>query len=71
MTDPKPNQTSEMMVESVNAARSSKAGKVLGAHKLKSGDIIVTANIHETQYLIEQENSWRKVIAVRTKVKGQ
>ncbi len=53
MGDPKPSQTSESLVESINAARSSKAGKVLRAQKLQSGDIIVTADSHEKKNLIE------------------
>jgi hypothetical protein len=44
---------------------------VLGAQKLQSGDIIVTADSHEKKNLIEQEEGWIKVIAGRTKVKGR
>jgi hypothetical protein len=49
--DPKPNQTSERLVQSINAACSSMAGKVLAAQKLRSGDVLVTANSHETKIL--------------------
>ncbi len=53
--DPKPSQTSERLVESINAVRSCKASKVLAARKLKSGDICVTADSHETKTLLEHE----------------
>jgi hypothetical protein len=53
--DPKPSQTSGRLVESINAARSSKAGKVLAARKLDSGDIVITADSYETKNLIEHE----------------
>jgi hypothetical protein len=49
------SQTSERLVESVNAAHFSKAGKVPAAHKLKSGDICVTTDSSETKTLQEQE----------------
>jgi hypothetical protein len=68
--DPKPNQTSERLVESINAACSSTAGKVLAAQKLWSGDVLVTADCHETKNLIRREEGWTKVIAGRTKVRG-
>ncbi len=42
--DPKPTQTSGRLVESINAARSSRAGQVLAAQKLESGDILITAD---------------------------
>jgi hypothetical protein len=53
IVDPKPSQTSEKLVESINAAHSSKAGKVIAARKLKSGDICVTTDSHETKSLLE------------------
>ncbi len=36
LDDPKPSQASQRLVESMNAARSRKAGKVLAGQKLKS-----------------------------------
>jgi hypothetical protein len=51
----KPSQTSGRLVESINAARSSRAGKVLAARKLDSGDIVITADSYETKNLIEHE----------------
>jgi hypothetical protein len=69
--NPLPNQTSEKLVESINNARSSKAGEVLAARKLKSGDIAIIADSHETSKLMEEEEGWTKVIAGRTKVKGR
>ncbi len=68
MGDPKPSQTTERLVESINAACSSNVGKVLRARKLQNGEIIVTADSHETKYLIEQEEGWTKFILRRTKV---
>ncbi len=53
----------------INAAHSSKSGKVLTAQKLRSGDILITADSHETKSLIELENRGTKVIAGKTKVK--
>jgi hypothetical protein len=53
--DPKPSQASERPVESINAARSSKAGLVLTAGKSQSGDICVTTDSNETKTLLEQE----------------
>ncbi len=53
--DAKPSQTSGRLVKTVNAALSSKAGKVLAARKLDSGDIVITADSHETKNLIEHE----------------
>jgi hypothetical protein len=53
--DPKPSQTSERLVELINAAPSSKASEVLAAQKFKSGDICVTTESHETKTLLEQE----------------
>ncbi len=67
---PKPSQTSERLVESINTARSSMAGKVLAAQKLQSGEILVIADCLETKKLMQQENSLTKVIAGRAKVKG-
>jgi hypothetical protein len=69
--DAKPSQTSGRLVESINAARSSKAGKVLAARKLDSGNIVITADSYETRNLIEHEEGWTKVIAGKTKVKGR
>ncbi len=69
--DPKPFQTSERLVKSINAARSSKAGKVLAARKLKGGDICITDNSHETKTLLEQEEGWTQVIGGQTKVRGR
>ncbi len=57
MGDPKPSQTSERLVKSINAARSSNAGKGLGVQKLPSGGNIVTADGHETKNLIEIEDN--------------
>jgi 2-oxoglutarate dehydrogenase complex dehydrogenase (E1) component-like enzyme len=68
---PKPSQTSERLIESINAARSSKAGKVLAARKLKSGDICVTADSHETKIFLEHEDGWTHVIGGRTNVRGR
>jgi hypothetical protein len=56
---------------SINAARLSKASKVLAARILKSGDICVTADSHETKTLLEQEEGWTQVIGGWTKVKGR
>jgi hypothetical protein len=53
--DSKPSQTSGQLVESINAARSTKAGKVVAAWKLESGDRVITANNEVTKNLIEQE----------------
>ncbi len=53
--DPRPSQTSGRLVESINAAQSNRAGKVLAARKLDSGNIVITADSHETKNLIEQE----------------
>jgi hypothetical protein len=47
--DPQPSQTRERLVEKVNAARSGNAGNVLAAQKLQSGDILATADCHETK----------------------
>jgi hypothetical protein len=66
--DLKPSLTSERLVESINAARSSNAGKVLAARRLKSGDICVTTDSHETKTLLEEEEGWTQVIAGQTKV---
>ncbi len=49
----KPNPTSEMLVESINAAHSSIASKVLAAQRLHSREILVTADSCETKKLIE------------------
>jgi hypothetical protein len=56
--DPKHSQTSGRLVESINAARSSKAGKVLAARKLDSGNIVITADSHKTKNVIEHEEGW-------------
>ncbi len=53
--DPKPSQTSGRLVESLNAAGWSKAGKVLAAQKLDSSDIVMTTDSHKTKNLIEHE----------------
>jgi hypothetical protein len=53
--DPKPTQTSGRLVETINVARSSRAGRVLAAQKRDSGDIVITADSHEIKNLIEQE----------------
>ncbi len=70
MNDPKPCQTSERLVDSINAARSTTLGKVLAAQMLQSGDILVTADSYETKNLMELEEGWTKVIAGKTKDKG-
>ncbi len=49
---PKPSHTSRRLVESINAACSSKAGKVLDTQKFHSGDIVIMANSYETKDLI-------------------
>lgn len=67
----KPNPTSEMLVESINAAHSSIASKVLAAQRLHSREILVTADSCETKKLIEHEKKWTKVVAEKTEVKGQ
>ncbi len=69
--NPKPSKTSEQLVESINAARSTKAGKVVAARKLESGDIVITADDEVTKNLIEQGEGWTKVIAGKTKVKAR
>ncbi len=69
--DFKPSKTSERLVESINAARSSKASNVLAARKLDSGNILITADCHETKNLIKHEERRTKVIVGKTKVKGQ
>jgi hypothetical protein len=69
--DPNPSQTSGRLVESINAARFTKAGKVVAARKLESGDIVITADNEVTKNLIEQEEGWTKVIAGITKVKAR
>ncbi len=56
--DPKPSQTSGRLVESINAARSTKAGKIVAAQKLESGDIVITADSEVTKNLMEQEKGW-------------
>ncbi len=68
--DQKPSQTSERLVESINAAGLSKADKILAARKLKSGDSCVTADSHETKTLLEHKEGWTQVIRGRTKVRG-
>ncbi len=50
---------------------SSTAGIVLAAQKLKSGDICVTTDSHQTKALLEQEEGLTQVIAGRTKVQGR
>ncbi len=57
-------------MEYINAAPSGKAGKVLAVRKLDSGNIVITADSHETKNLIEHEEGWTNVIAGKTKVKG-
>jgi hypothetical protein len=54
--DPKLSQTGGRLVESINAARSTKAGKVVAARKLESGDIVITADDEVMKNLIEQED---------------
>jgi hypothetical protein len=66
--DAKPSHTSERLVESINAVRSSKVGKMLVARKLRSGDICVTTYSHETKTLMKQEEGWTQVIVGQTKV---
>jgi hypothetical protein len=53
--DPKPTQTSGLLVESINAASSSQPGTILAARQLESGDIVITTDSHETKSLLEQE----------------
>jgi hypothetical protein len=50
--DPKPSQTSRRLVESINAARMSKAGRVLVAQKLGSSNIVITVDSRETKNLM-------------------
>ncbi len=69
--DPKPSQTSERLVESIYAAHSNKAGKVIAAQKLKNEDICVSTDSYETKTLLEQEDGETQVIAGRTKVQGR
>ncbi len=69
--DPKPSRTSGRLVESINAARSSKAGKVLAARKLDSDNIVITADSYEIKNLIDYKEGWTKVIGGKTKVKGR
>jgi hypothetical protein len=69
--DPKPTQTCGGLVDLITAARSSRSGKVLAARELESREILTTADSHKTKNLIEQEEGWTKVIAEKTKGKGQ
>jgi hypothetical protein len=69
--DTNPTQTSEKLMESINAMHSSKANKVLAAGKLKSRDILVNLDSYEIKNLIEQEDKWTRVIASRTNVTGR
>jgi hypothetical protein len=41
---------------------------VLAAQNLDSGDIVITADRHETKILIEHEEGYTTVIAGKTKV---
>ncbi len=68
---PEPNQTTKRLVKSINAAHSSKAGKVVDTRKSNSGDIAIIAESYETRKLMEEEEGWTKVIAGKTKVKGR
>jgi hypothetical protein len=68
--DPRHNQTRKGLVEAINAAHSSKAGKVLAAWKLKSRDIAIVADTHMTRKLMEEKKGWTKVFVGKTKMKG-
>jgi hypothetical protein len=68
--NPKPSKTSGRLVKSINAAHSSKAGKVLAAQNVDSGNIMITADSHETKNQIENEEGLTKVRAGKTKLKG-
>jgi hypothetical protein len=67
---PKPSRTSKRLVEFINPARSSKAGKVLAAQKLQSRNTLLIADRQETKNLMEEEDGWKKVITGSTKVRG-
>jgi CRISPR/Cas system type I-B associated protein Csh2 (Cas7 group RAMP superfamily) len=53
--EPKDSQSSKRLVESIYAARSSRAGKVLAAQMLNSSNIVITTDSHKTKNLIEHE----------------
>jgi hypothetical protein len=55
--DPKPSQTSGRQVKPINAACSSKAGKMLAVRKLDSGNIMITADNYKTKNIIEYEET--------------
>ncbi len=66
-----PSQTSGRLVESINAARSSQAGKVLAAQKLDSGEMGITGDSYETNYLLEEEDGGTFVMAGQSMVLGR
>ncbi len=68
--DPKPSRTTQRLVESINAAHSSRTSKVLATQKLDSSNFVITADSHETKNSIEHEEGWTRVIAGKAKVKG-
>ncbi len=71
IVNPKLSQTSRRLVESINAARSSRASKALAAQKLVLDNSIITADSHKIENIIEKKAGWTKIIASKTKVKGQ
>jgi hypothetical protein len=52
IVEAKPSETSEKLVESINAVCSSKSGKDLATRRLQSRDILITADSHDTKNLI-------------------
>jgi hypothetical protein len=71
LAEPEPTQASEHVVEAINKARASLPGKVVAARRLRSGDVLVTADSHSTKNNLEQETGWTTVIAKNAKVKGK
>jgi hypothetical protein len=54
-------QPSPRVVETINKPRAGKPGKVIAAKSLKSGDVLVTADIPSTKALLENNTAWMTV----------
>jgi hypothetical protein len=71
LAEPEPTQASERIVKAINRARAFLSEKVVAARRLRSGDVLVTADSHSTKNNLEEETGWTTVIAKCARVKGK
>ncbi len=69
-SDAGPLQPIPRVIKAINKARAGKPGKVIAARRLKSRDVLVTADTPSTKALLEKNPAWTTAIASSERVQG-